>query len=45
MGARLGIDTGGTFCDFVLLDEEGQIRRAKVPSTPSDPSRAIRAGL
>ncbi len=45
MANRLGIDTGGTFCDFVLLDEQGSIRRAKVPSTPSDPSVAIREGL
>jgi N-methylhydantoinase A len=43
---RIGIDTGGTFTDFVLVDEEtGAVRRAKVPSTPDDPSRAIVAGL
>ncbi|MFN8150454.1 MAG: hydantoinase/oxoprolinase family protein [Solirubrobacterales bacterium] len=46
MAFRLGVDTGGTFCDFVLVDEStGSIRRAKVPSTPSDPSQAIRSGL
>src|SRR2546427_10196908 len=43
---RLGIDTGGTFTDFVLVDEEsGEVRVAKVPSTPDDPARAIAAGL
>jgi N-methylhydantoinase A len=43
---RIGIDTGGTFTDFVLVDEStGSIRTAKVPSTPDDPSDAIAAGL
>jgi N-methylhydantoinase A len=46
MTARVGIDTGGTFSDFVLIDEDtGAVRTAKVPSTPADPPRAIRAGL
>ena len=46
MTVRLGVDTGGTFSDFVLVDEEaGVLRRAKVPSTPGDPARAVRAGL
>jgi N-methylhydantoinase A len=43
---RIGIDTGGTFSDFVLLDAAGIVlRRAKVPSTPSDPSLAVASGL
>jgi N-methylhydantoinase A len=43
---RIGIDTGGTFSDFVLLDGDGRVlRRAKVPSVPSDPARAVAAGL
>jgi N-methylhydantoinase A len=42
----LGIDTGGTFTDFVLVDEDrGAITTAKVPSTPGDPAAAIAAGL
>jgi N-methylhydantoinase A len=42
----LGIDTGGTFTDFVLVDEESRaITTAKVPSTPGDPASAIAAGL
>jgi len=46
VSARIGIDTGGTFTDFVLLEgDAGTFRTAKVPSTPDDPSRAIRSGL
>jgi len=42
---RLGIDAGGTFTDFVLADQTGNIRLFKVLSTPSDPTLAIREGL
>ena len=36
---RVGVDVGGTFTDAVLISEEtGEIRTAKVPSTPSDPA-------
>ena len=39
---RLGVDIGGTFTDAVLLSEaSGATRIAKVPSTPSDPSRGF----
>jgi N-methylhydantoinase A len=41
---RIGIDTGGTFTDLVVLAEGGG-RVHKVPSTPDDPLRAILAGL
>jgi N-methylhydantoinase A len=41
---RVGVDTGGTFTDFVF-EQGGQIQLFKVPSTPSDPSLAIREGL
>lgn len=40
----IGIDVGGTFTDFVLL-EEGRIRVHKSPTTPDDQSRGIVAGL
>jgi len=40
----VGVDTGGTFTDIVLL-QEGQFRIHKVLSTPDDPSRAILQGL
>ncbi|MBX6724274.1 MAG: hydantoinase/oxoprolinase family protein, partial [Dactylosporangium sp.] len=43
---RLTVDTGGTFNDFVLFDEEaGTYRVLKVPSTPDAPSRAILQGI
>lgn len=40
----MGIDTGGTFTDFVLLSGE-KISIHKVLSTPDDPSRAIMQGI
>ena len=34
---RLGVDTGGTFTDAVIIAEEsGEFTIDKVPSTPSD---------
>jgi 5-oxoprolinase (ATP-hydrolysing) len=37
-----GIDTGGTFTDLVVLDDEsGVLHVAKRPSTPADPARAV----
>ncbi len=41
----LGIDTGGTFTDFVLLDDRGALRIHKVLSTPAAPEEAILQGL
>ena len=44
MSVVLGIDTGGTFTDFVLVDHgNGTITTAKVPSTPRDPGQALAA--
>src|SRR5580700_2886377 len=43
---RVTVDTGGTFSDFVYLDEEtGEVSISKVPSSPDDPSRAILQGI
>lgn len=42
---RLGIDAGGTFTDFILADRKGGVRIFKAPSTPTDPTAAIRNGL
>jgi N-methylhydantoinase A len=43
---RVTVDTGGTFSDFVCLDEDtGAISIAKLPSTPDDPSCAILDGI
>src|SRR5216684_7307834 len=41
---RVGVDTGGTFTDFVFA-VCGQWRVFKLASTPADPSRAIAEGL
>ncbi len=46
LGVRIGIDTGGTFTDLVVMDEaSGQVDVVKLPSTPDEPSRAILAAL
>ena len=43
---RVTVDTGGTFSDFVYLNEETrEVSISKVPSTPDDPSRAILQGV
>src|SRR4051795_8487182 len=43
---RVTVDIGGTFSDFVYLNEStGEVTISKVPSTPDDPSRAILAGV
>ncbi len=41
---RIGIDTGGTFTDF-LIYSDGKINIKKVSSTPKDPSDAIVKGV
>lgn len=41
---RLGVDTGGTFTDFVWLDDNGRFRIHKQLSTPHDPSESILTG-
>jgi N-methylhydantoinase A len=41
---RVGVDTGGTFTDFIVL-REGRRVVFKVPSTPSAPEEAILEGL
>jgi N-methylhydantoinase A len=46
MSATLGVDVGGTFTDFFLMDAtSGETRTHKVASTPDDPARAILQGL
>jgi N-methylhydantoinase A len=46
MTVRLAIDTGGTFCDLVAVDDEtGKMQLLKVSSTPADPSQGIAGGL
>jgi N-methylhydantoinase A len=43
---RVGVDSGGTFTDICLLDEETRrVEVWKVPSTPDDPSLGIADGV
>ncbi len=43
---RLGCDIGGTFTDFVLLDDRtGEIKTGKCLTTPRDPSDAVEEGI
>jgi N-methylhydantoinase A len=37
----IGIDTGGTFCDLVLIDDDGRPSVHKSPSTPSENSEGV----
>ena len=41
---RIGVDTGGTFTDFVIATN-GFLEVLKIPSTPDDPSRAFHKGI
>ena len=46
MAWRVGVDSGGTFTDLCLFDDEtGRVEVWKVPSTPDDPSRGIAEGV
>jgi len=43
---RLGCDIGGTFTDFVLVnDDTGEFKINKCLTTPGDPSDAVEAGI
>ena len=45
MAHRLGVDIGGTFTDFVLIDDQdGTVSIHKVLTTPRDPSEAVLRG-
>jgi N-methylhydantoinase A/oxoprolinase/acetone carboxylase beta subunit len=46
MAWRIGVDSGGTFTDICLFDEEGgHIAVWKVSSTSTDPSHAVAEGI
>lgn len=46
MAHRLGIDSGGTFTDVVLFDEQsGKLNITKTPSTPHNPSIGVFNGF
>ncbi|MFB3906170.1 MAG: hydantoinase/oxoprolinase family protein [Acidobacteriota bacterium] len=43
---KLGVDVGGTFTDFVLIDQADQsIRITKTPSTPWSPDEGVIEGI
>jgi N-methylhydantoinase A len=44
-GLTIGVDVGGTFTDLVAIDANGRTVFAKAPSTPSDQSIGVMAGL
>jgi N-methylhydantoinase A len=42
---RVGADIGGTFTDLVLIGDDGEVIRRKVPSTPQDYAQGILSSL
>jgi N-methylhydantoinase A len=42
---RVTVDVGGTFTDCLVLDENGDLRQFKSPTTPQDPSLGFLACL
>ena len=45
MTYKIGVDVGGTFTDFLVMDERGRPGVFKILSTPEDPSSAVMRGL
>jgi N-methylhydantoinase A/oxoprolinase/acetone carboxylase beta subunit len=42
---RIGVDAGGTFTDFVILEDDGRLTTFKLRSDPRFPAGVILAGL
>jgi N-methylhydantoinase A/oxoprolinase/acetone carboxylase beta subunit len=42
---RIGVDAGGTFTDFIVLDDGGELRTFKIRSNPQAPAKVILAGI
>ena len=42
---RIGIDAGGTFTDFVVLQDDGRIATFKIRSNPQSPASVILEGI
>jgi N-methylhydantoinase A len=42
---KIGMDTGGTFTDLMIVEEGSEIRSLKTPSSPEDPFESVVAGL
>ncbi|MHB8511867.1 MAG: hydantoinase/oxoprolinase family protein [Actinomycetota bacterium] len=45
MGYRIGIDIGGTFTDFLVVEKNGALSLWKHPTTPDDQSSGVMEGL
>jgi N-methylhydantoinase A len=44
-GYHVGIDTGGTFTDVIVMDDAGAVTLAKSPTTPHDLSSGLMSSL
>ncbi len=42
---RIGVDAGGTFTDFIVLEDDGRLQTFKLRSNPSAPAEVILEGL
>ena len=42
---RIGVDAGGTFTDFIVLDDDGRLTTFKIRSNPRAPADVILAGI
>src|SRR5215831_3546877 len=42
---KIAFDTGGTFTDLALLDDDGAVHTHKLLSTPHDPAEAVLNGI
>src|SRR3954466_14944197 len=42
---RIGIDSGGTFTDFVILHDDGRLESFKLRSNPASPASVILEGI
>ena len=45
MSIRIGIDVGGTFTDFLVVEDSGERQVHKTSSVPSNPAEAVLNGL
>ena len=42
---RFAVDTGGTFTDLIVEDDEGRLHMYKAPTTPDDPVEGVLATI
>jgi N-methylhydantoinase A/oxoprolinase/acetone carboxylase beta subunit len=42
---RIGVDAGGTFTDFIVLDDHGRLTTFKIRSNPRSPAAVILEGI